>query len=77
MENNLSLEEQFNQIVEGWKNLIVKNPEVEEIAKERLKTCLDCFHLKKTTQTCRFCHCFMPAAVRVKDKRCPMGKWSS
>lgn len=62
-------------IVEGWKNLIFKNPVTEEIGKKRAAVCLACQHYKAVTKRCGICNCFVPAAVRSSQKRCLKGKW--
>lgn len=68
--------EQINQIAEGWKNLIFKNPVSEEMGKKRLAICVDCKpHFKEVTLRCGVCNCFVPAAVRSSQKRCLKGKW--
>jgi hypothetical protein len=67
--------DEFEQIVNGWKNLIFKNPASEEVGKKRLAICLSCIHRKKITNRCGVCHCFIPAAVRSSNKRCLKGKW--
>lgn len=67
---------EFEDIVSGWKNLIVKNSGTEEVAKERLKICLQCKpHYKAAIKTCNVCNCFIPAAVRAANKKCLINKW--
>lgn len=66
---------QFQEIVDGWKNLIFKNPVTEEIGKKRLEICLACQHRKEVTNRCGICNCYIPAAVRSSQKRCFKGKW--
>lgn len=70
------MNDQFNQIVDGWKNLIFANPASEEIGKKRLAICLECKpHYKPITMRCGVCNCFVPAAVRSSKKSCLKGKW--
>lgn len=66
----------IKQIVDGWKNLIFRNAASEEIGKKRASICLNCvaFYNPKNGR-CKICNCYIPAAVRSKDKRCPKGKW--
>lgn len=64
----------FNDIIIGWKNYTFPNKEVEEIAKNRILTCLDCENLSKI-HTCRLCGCFMPAKVRNPISKCPAKLW--
>lgn len=67
--------EEINQIAEGWKNLIFKNPVSEEMGKKRVAICLPCNHYKSITMRCGVCNCYVPAAVRSSQKRCLKGKW--
>jgi hypothetical protein len=68
----------LGEIYNGWKNLVVKNdnPEVEEIAKERIGICVECPEFK-SSKTCGICGCFMPAKVRSMKSSCPDGKWGA
>lgn len=67
---------EIKQIIDGWKNLVFKNPVSEEIGKRRAAICLACKPFYNPDNgRCRICHCYIPAAVRAKDKRCPKGKW--
>jgi Family of unknown function (DUF6171) len=65
----------LKDIVEGWKNLILNDPETQEVGKERITVCLRCDQFSKLNKTCRVCGCFMPAKVRMKEKKCPLGNW--
>lgn len=71
----MSVSEEINQIYDGWKNLIFKNPVTEELAKKRIAICLGCTHLKKNTMRCGICHCPLIAAIRAREKKCLKGKW--
>ncbi len=66
---------QLEEIYEGWKNLIFPNKQAEELAKQRIKSCVDCDQFKKDTKRCGICGCFMPAKVRSKESECPVKKW--
>lgn len=66
----------FNEIIDGWKNLLFKdNPEVEEIAKERISICVDCENFTEIS-TCNLCGCFMPAKTRSITSRCGLDYWN-
>jgi len=67
--------DEFNEIVNGWKNYIFKTPETEELAKKRLRSCLMCRHYMNASKRCRLCGCPVAAAVRSIPKKCPVGKW--
>jgi hypothetical protein len=40
----------------------------------RIELCKSCDRLN-TFNLCKECSCFMPAKVRLKKARCPLGKW--
>lgn len=72
-------------IFEGWSNLLVTNPEVELIAKQRLEICLACpFKVKLIAiagtqlyacSKCTGVPCPIDAKVRSLNEVCPKGKW--
>lgn len=67
----------FDEIIVGWKNYIFPNKEVEELAKKRLKICLDKTICEKLSNTysCKICRCYMPAKVRSVKSKCPLRHW--
>jgi len=68
--------QKFNEIIDGWKNLILKNdPIVEEIAKERISICVDCENFTEIN-TCKLCGCYMPAKTRSITSRCDLDYWN-
>ena len=64
----------LEEIISGWKNYVFKNPAMEEIAKQRVRKCLECDKLKKN-YTCRICGCYIPAKTRSERSKCPEKKW--
>jgi hypothetical protein len=64
----------LEEIITGWKNYVFPNKEVEELAKERIKICLNCSKLTDRN-FCSICHCYMPAKVRSYRSSCPIKKW--
>jgi hypothetical protein len=50
-------------------------PADKELAKLRLKTCLSCPELIKTTKQCKKCGCFMTVKTKLEVAKCPIGKW--
>lgn len=44
-------------------------------AYERIKICQQCDKYLSTAKICRVCKCFMPAKTRIKQAKCPIGKW--
>jgi len=76
----------IKNILEGWKNVVWKNPKVEEVAKNRLEICGTCelnvdgvCSKKKEIQykgeLRRGCGCPLRAKLRSMDEECPLGKW--
>lgn len=76
----------FNEISEGWTNLVIKDPEIEAMAKERATECAKCPHAVpgKWIQSmpdksikeieglkCEICTCPLSAATRSPKKECP------
>jgi hypothetical protein len=47
----------------------------EDVADERMKTCLDCPKLIKATHQCRECGCFMKIKTKLLHAKCPLDKW--
>ena len=64
----------LQEIINGWKNYTFKNPEIENIAKNRAKICSNCSKLRKNN-TCKICGCYIPAKVRSVKSKCPLRKW--
>lgn len=71
----------IEEIFSGWKNYTFQTPEIEEMAKERVKKCVSC-KIKdgtvpgmRSNKTCKVCGCYVPAKVRSKNSHCPLKKW--
>jgi hypothetical protein len=47
----------------------------EDIAAERMQTCLDCPKLIRATHQCRECGCFMKIKTKLAAATCPLNKW--
>lgn len=68
-------------IVEGYKNILIKDAVVEKMYNERIKDCNSCskrinIPIAKIG-VCRICGCVIEAKARVKDEHCPdsPSKW--
>lgn len=78
MDINIDL---LKEIYGGWKKVVFPTKKTEELAKKRIKICLQCKKddgtpmMSSTTKRCGICKCFMPAKVRNEKSRCPLGKW--
>lgn len=66
----------LSEIYDGWKNYVFQNPQIEELAKERMAICVknDCKKLKPNN-VCALCGCYMPAKVRSPKSKCLMKFW--
>ena len=64
----------LQEIYNGWKNYAFPSEKVEELAKTRVKLCVECDKLKKNN-TCGICGCFMLAKTKLKHMSCPKGFW--
>jgi len=55
------------------------NPNVEKVSEEveekRFSICEECPELIKITKQCKQCGCFMKMKVKLKEAKCPIGKW--
>ena len=61
-------------IIEGWKNYVFPNEEVEKVAKYRALRCATCDFNK--LELCTKCGgCPIIAATRSMDHDCPIGRW--
>jgi len=74
--------EKLGQIYEGWKNLIIEDPEVEKVALPRLEICAKCpirtngiCDSTKSVNGVKGCGCNTAAKARCLTCKCPIGKW--
>jgi hypothetical protein len=74
------------KIAEGVANSIFKKEHIEEIANERLQTCMSCEHIDKTgskcavpgTQPCcALCGCSLAFKTRSLSSKCDIDNWSA
>ncbi len=70
----------FQEILTGWKNLLIRNPVVEKHALKRLEICTPC--INNSTQGavymhsyCQLCHCILEAKSRNLETKCPNNLW--
>jgi hypothetical protein len=66
------------EILDGWKALVWKDPERERLAQYRSLHCGICEHLSTTAKYylyCNRCGCYIPAKVRAIGSKCPINKW--
>jgi hypothetical protein len=65
--------DQLKNILAGWKNVLIKDPEVERLAHARGEICLQCPHRKRIV--CGLCGCPLKAKLRAPDAECPDNRW--
>lgn len=71
----------LKQIAEGWKNVVIKDEDVEAVAKIRLEICRQCpFHssnakTKRPDEHCTKCGCPLISKTRCMTCSCPENKW--
>lgn len=49
----------------------------ENIKLFRFAICKSCDDLNKITNTCKICHCYMPAKTMFAVAACPVKKWTA
>jgi hypothetical protein len=79
--------EQVKQIVEGWKNVLIKDEDIEKMAEEREKICNICIYQSENAKAlsnyktirpdvhCTKCGCPLEGKVRSPKTECPEKKW--
>lgn len=64
----------LQKIIEGWKNYIFPDAEVEKIAKFRALKCATCdFNI---LEMCTKCNCPIPMKTRSMDSECEINRWN-
>lgn len=79
--------EKAKQIAEGWKNTIIKDEDVEQIAAARLSVCEECEFNSKNIQStsllkrpdvhCTKCGCPLMSKTRCVSCSCPIDRWGA
>lgn len=64
---------QFREIVNGYKNTVFPNKEVEKLALERALICSTCVSNK--ANFCSKCGCNLTAKTRSINSNCPKNLW--
>ncbi len=78
----------ITDIVEGWTNVVFKNPEIEKEALRKAKICDGCEYSSDGTILdfegdqvveakgyCKDCYCPFVALLRSPNKKCNQNKW--
>ena len=72
----------ISHIVEGSFNLIINNPEIEELACKRKVICTSCIYRQNLIKVngiqyyyCTKCTCPVESKIRSKNETCPINKW--
>ena len=80
---------QLYKIINGWRHYFTDNSEVEEMAKERIKHCIECPEKKESkvfgwvkddieeisSTICNKCSCPLAMKVRSINEKCPINEW--
>jgi hypothetical protein len=64
---------QLRTILDGWRNVVLKDPEIEQLAQARGEICMQCPHRKLIV--CGKCGCPLKAKLRAPDSTCPDNRW--
>lgn len=71
------MEINLKDIINGWKNVIIKDEDIETLHQQRMEICNAC--PKKIEQlgmaVCGECGCPLMAKTRSLDSKCPLDKW--
>lgn len=65
----------LSEIYSGWKNLVFENEEIETVATERIRICVEECDQLNDYNMCKQCGCYMPAKTRSPQSRCKLNKW--
>ena len=63
----------ITRIIEGWRNLLFRMNESNEIIINRSKICFSCENC--IGKICSNCGCFIPAKINSIEEKCPINKW--
>lgn len=71
--------QQYKEKVGTTRPWDIINPNTEKVSDEeantRLNICEQCPELIKITKQCKQCGCFMKLKTKLKEAKCPVGKW--
>ena len=79
----------MKNIIDGWYYVLIKDPEIEALAKEKAKHCKGCKHavtkkilkfvnkknLEVEDRVCDLCDCPLIAKLRSPNEKCPINLW--
>ncbi len=65
--------EQMKVAFDGWKNMAVKNDDIEMLFDRRKLVCGRCEHQRALT--CGLCGCPLAAKLRAVEASCPDHRW--
>lgn len=69
----MKIKDKLNSIYHGYKNLILKDEELEPLFEARYKICKDCVNNK--LGTCLLCGCITKAKTHSLVETCPANYW--
>lgn len=71
----------IQEILNGWGNLIIKDEEVEKLARPRLEICAECPEMSNYPNEvqmfsfCKICKCNISSKTRSVNSKCPKELW--
>lgn len=72
--NIMILKNKIKSIFKGYRNLILKDEELEELFKTRLNICKSCEN--NIAGVCNQCGCLLAAKTRSLSEKCPQNYWA-
>lgn len=48
----------------------------QELVDYRMSICENCPEFIQLSKQCKKCGCFMPLKTKLKESKCPLGKWN-
>lgn len=71
--NQINRLEQINQILDGIKNNIIPNVQINQVARLRMRICKEC--QPHNTLNCEVCGCLLKIKTKSEKAKCPKDLW--
>ncbi|MET0462298.1 MAG: hypothetical protein ABW007_04065 [Chitinophagaceae bacterium] len=67
----------IKEIATAWKNVLIKDEEIEALSKQRMEVCNACPKkvVRFGAEICAECGCFLVGKTRANVNGCPLRKW--
>lgn len=56
------------------REMLSKNKDISDLSENRMKYCRNCSYFTNTGQ-CAYCGCFLKLKTKIKEEKCPIGRW--